>query len=153
MIVRAARKSTRARHTGFTLMEVLLVLAILGVIMAMVLPNLMGKQKQANIDATRLSIHGIEQSLKMYALDHDGEFPTTAEGLNVLITANGADKKWKGPYLDNSSAVPTDPWGNPLQYQYPGTHNTAGTKPDIWSYGPDKQDHTDDDISNWSEKP
>src|SRR5262249_39152139 len=106
------RKSIRRQsaRSGFTLMEVLLVLAILGVLMAMVVPGLMGRQKQANIDATKVSIHGLESGLKMYTLDHDGEYPTTNEGLDSLISAPSNDPKWKGPYLDKATSVPTDAW-------------------------------------------
>lgn len=136
---------------GFTLMEVLLVLAILGVIMALVLPNLLGKQKQANIDATKLGIKSVEGALKLYALDHEGEFPPSAAGLESLIASPGNDPKWKGPYLEGGK-VPADPWGNPLQYAYPGQHQAGNDRPDIWSMGPDKASSTDDDIANWSTK-
>jgi general secretion pathway protein G len=130
-------------------MEVLLVLAILGVIAAMVVPGLMGRQRQANIDATKLSIKGLEQSLKLYAVDHDGEYPTSAQGIEILLHSPGNDPKWKGPYVE-SSVVPPDAWGNPLQYAFPGPNHPNGEKPDISSWGPDKQAGTDDDINNWS---
>lgn len=137
------------KRRGFTLIEVLLVLAILGVIAAMVVPQLLGRQKKANVDATRLSITGLEQALDLYAVDHSGEYPTTAEGLESLLVKPNADEKWNGPYLKESKQVPVDAWGRPLQYEYPGQHNTGGTKPDISSGGPDKAFGTPDDITNW----
>lgn len=142
----------RNKRRGFTLIEVLLVLAILGVIAAMVVPQLLGRQKKANIDATRLSITGLEQALELYAVDHSGEYPTTGEGLESLLTAPNNDEKWHGPYLKESKAVPVDAWGRPLQYEYPGQHNTGGSKPDISSGGPDKAFGTADDITNWVTK-
>jgi len=137
------------RRSGFTLMEVLLVLAILGVIAAMVVPGLMGRQRQANIDATKLSIKGLEGALKLYAVDHGDEFPTSAQGLDILLQSPGNDPKWKGPYLESGS-VPLDAWGNPFQYSYPGPNHPNGDKPDISSSGPDKTPNTDDDINNWT---
>lgn len=138
---------TISSRAGFTLMEVLLVLAILGVIAAMVVPQFFGRQEQASIDATALSIKGIEQALKLYQLDHGGSYPTTNDGLQSLVTAQSNDPKWKGPYLDD---LPKDAWGKPFQYQYPPQHNTAAKKPDIWSSGLDQSNNTADDISNWS---
>jgi general secretion pathway protein G len=137
------------KRRGFTLIEVLLVLAILGVIAAMVVPQLLGRQKKANIDATRLSITGVEQALDLYAVDHSGEYPTTAEGLESLISHPNNDEKWNGPYLKETK-VPVDAWGRPLQYEYPGQHNAQGTKPDISSGGVDKAFGTEDDITNWT---
>ena len=92
----------KQKRRGFTLIEVLLVLAILGVIAAMVVPQLLGKQKQAMIDQTKLSIKALQQVLDLYALDHSGEKPTTAEGLNVLLQQPNNDDKWHGPYLKDA---------------------------------------------------
>jgi len=139
------RQSHRA---AFTLMEVLLVLAILGVIIGLVLPNLLGQQKKANIGATRLAIDNVEQALKLYALDHNGEFPPSSIGLEALIAQSGSDPKWAGPYVE-SGKIPTDAWGSPLQYAYPG-QNQVGDRPDLWSMGPDKASNTEDDITNWA---
>ena len=124
-------------------------LAILGVIAAMALPGLIGAQKQASIKATRASIHSLEQALKLYAVDHDGEYPPTSPGLEALIAPQANDPNWKRPYLENSQALPVDPWDNPFQYEYPGQHQSD--KPDIWSYGPDRQPNTEDDITNWTQ--
>jgi general secretion pathway protein G len=148
MTVVHQNRNRHSRRRGFTLMEVLLVLAILGVIMAMVLPQLLGRQRQANIDATKLSIRGLEQALDLFALDHDGEFPVTNIGLQALLNPTGNDPQWKGPYLKDTSTLPLDAWGNPMQYEYPGKYQQG--KADIWSWGPDKQNGTEDDITNWT---
>ena len=138
---------TRSRRSGFTLMEVLLVLAILGVIMSMVVPRVLGRQQHANADATRLSIRGVEQSLKLYALDHGGTFPPSGDGLSILQEApSQRDPRWRGPYLDQS---PLDAWGSPLSYEFPGRRNPKSY--DIQSPGPDRVPNTDDDIGNWTE--
>ena len=148
--LRLRRLPRPMRRSGFTLMEILIVLAILAVIIGLVLPNLIGSQKEANKKAAKLAIRSVEQAVEMYATDHEGEFPAGGQGLDVLLQGAG-DSKWKGPYVKGNK-VPADPWGNPIQYQYPGTHQTDGS-PDIWSMGPDKQSNTADDITNWSRTP
>lgn len=134
------------RRSGFTLMEVLLVLAIIGVIMTMVVPKVLGRQQHANADATKVSIGGLTQALKLYSLDHSGQFPVSAEGLNTLLKAPGArDPRWRGPYLEKE---PVDAWGNPFQYEFPGRKNPESF--DISSAGPDRIHGTADDIANWA---
>lgn len=145
--IRFRQTKNHTARLGFTLMEVLLVLAILGVIIALVAPNLIGQQKQANIRATRVQIDGIESACKIYAVDHSGEYPST---LDLLLTNPGSDQNWKGPYLEKANTTPSDPWGNPIQYAYPGQNQGGTDKPDIWSMGPDKQTNTPDDITNWA---
>lgn len=130
------------RRAAFTLMEVLLVLAIMGVIMTMVVPRLMGRQTHANVDATKISIAGVRQALKLYSLDHLGSLPAASEGLSVLTTRPaGDDRSWRGPYLDSP---PKDAWGTELRYQFPGRNNPDF--PDIISAGPDRTFDTTDDI-------
>ena len=124
-------------------MEILLVLAILGVVMAMVMPRLMGRQQHANADATKISIAGLSQALKLYSLDHSGNLPKSAEGLNVLMSNPGNDNQWRGPYLDDE---PTDAWGSQFEYHYPGKKNADSF--DIVSPGPDRVMGTNDDIRN-----
>lgn len=131
---------------GFTLMEVLLVLGILGVIMAMVVPKVLGRQKHANIDATRISIGGLTQALKLYSLDHGG-FPTNSEGIRVLIKRPASsDADWKGPYLEQQ---PRDAWGQEFMYSSPGKHNVDSF--DVSSAGPDRIHGNADDVTNWDE--
>jgi general secretion pathway protein G len=137
---------SRGSRAGFTLMEVLLVLAILGVIIGLVLPNLIGSQKKALMQAAQVQIKGIEDAAGMYAIDHGGTYPTSIE---ALVNNPGGDENWKGPYLKETQAVPADPWGSPVIYQYPGSQHGTADRPDISSYGPDKQQNTADDITNW----
>lgn len=125
-------------------MEVLLVLAILLVLMGMVVPKLLTRQKTANIDATRVSMEGLSQAIRLYALDHDGNPPSTADGLRVLIEPTRKDPKWRGPYLEKT---PMDAWGTPMQYRYPGTRNPNGF--DLLSAGADRVMGTPDDLGNW----
>ncbi len=139
--------SHRACNTrsGFTLMEVLLVLGILGVIMAMVVPKVLGRQKDAYIQAAKSSIHGVSEALKLYALDHGGAFPTTNQGLNVLLSKPGSsDRAWKGPYIEKPAL---DPWGKKFEYRCPGVRNPEGF--DVSSAGPDQTFGNADDIGNW----
>ncbi len=152
----AARRPARRRsaRSGFTLIEVLLVLAILGVIAAMVVPNLLGRQEVANQRASRISIAGFENAVKQYAAEHDGLFP---EGngdsvIQLLMTPEQTAESTtpRAPYLEK---VPLDAWKQPLRYEYPASGNRQSVtgKPAIWSAGPDRQDDTGDDINNWSQ--
>ena len=130
---------------GFTLMEILIVLAILAVIIGLVLPNLLSQQKEANKKTAKIQVSAVEDACKIYAAGHDAEFPAS---LDVLNNKPAGDDRWSGPYLEKGK-TPVDPWGNPIQYQYPGTHTAGGERPDIWSMGPDKQSGTADDVTNW----
>jgi general secretion pathway protein G len=132
---------------GFTLLEVLLVLAILGVIAAMVVPNLLGSQKKAMIDATKANIAGLEHMVELYATHHDGEFPPN---LSLLLDPVDRNGNAMTPYTDR---MPADSWGQPLYYEYPNTRAQRALKPAIWSGGPNKQNEegAGDDINNWSE--
>ena len=137
---RLSHRRRRAR-AGFTLMEVLLVLVILVILGSMAGIFLRGAQKKALVNATRAQISTFETALELYQIDHN-RFPEDNEGLNALRTApSGNSTKWQGPYLKKD--VPVDPWDNQYQYELPNPDT-----PKIWSYGPDGQDGTEDDISN-----
>ncbi len=141
-----------SRRRGFTLTEVLLVLAILGVIAAMVVPNLLGQQKAALIKTTKMSIKSLEDACTHYAIAHDGEYPQggSNEVINMLVNPTDKDNKPISPYLPK---VPKDAWGQPLYYEYPPTGKAPNlTVPAIWSSGPDKKsdDGANDDINNWT---
>jgi general secretion pathway protein G len=143
----------RARRGGFTLLEVLLVLAILGVIAAIVVPNLLGRQQKANVDATRSSINSLENGLRMYAIDHDGTFPEggSEQMLEALLRPKDRDGNTMKAYMDDE---PKDAWGHVLNYQYPGNNHPEGVdRPDIWSNGANGQneDGGGDDVNNWAE--
>lgn len=133
------------RRSGFTLLEVLLVLAILGVIAAMVIPNLLGRQQEAYIKATKTSIAGLESAVKLYASENDGTFPDSLEKM-FNPGADPVTGKQLPAYLEKE---PKDAWKKPLQYQY--ANDGSLSKPKIWSFGPDGQDGTADDVTNWSQ--
>jgi|SRR5208283_710847 len=133
-----------ANQKGFTLVELLVVLVILGLLAALVGPKLfpkLGKGKQA---AAKAQIELLEQALDQFRLDV-GRYPTTQEGLAALV-ADPGDEKWDGPYL--KKGVPNDPWGKPYVYTCPGTHGEF----DIVSYGRDGKpggEGEDKDVTNW----
>jgi len=147
-----ARISRKRRRRGFTLTELLIVLAILVMLVALVVPQFLGASKEADLNATKTQIGLFKGPLNQYHI-HTKDFPTTEQGLQALITPpSDADDAtvsgWKGPYLD-TDVMPKDPWGNEYQYAYPPERGT-GARPDIWSWGPDKEDGTEDDICSWS---
>lgn len=145
------KASRRRARSGFTLLEVLLVIAILGVIAVMVVPQLLGRQQQANIDITRTNIKGLEQALKLYAVDHDGEYMTgSRDSLTSLLESSEYNGKQLKPYLEEE---PNDAWGELLYYEYPNTKGNVNGKPAIWSSGPNRQneDGGGDDIANWNQ--
>ena len=134
------------RPRGFTLLEVLLVLAILGVIAAMVVPKLIGTQQGANIEATKLSIVGLETALKLYTIKHEGSYPETLEELLAPVDRDG------NPLPPNIERIPEDAWGNPFSYRTEQDQNIQTLMvARIWSWGPDRQDDdgSGDDINNW----
>jgi general secretion pathway protein G len=148
---RVGREMTReSRRRGFTLIEVLLVVAILGVIAAAVVPALIGRQQEANIQITKTDIRGLEQALKMYAVDHDGEYlQGSKDSLSQLLTSSNYRGHQLKPYLEE---IPKDAWGEPLFYEYPS--GKIADKPAIWSSGPNRnnEDGGGDDINNWTDK-
>jgi general secretion pathway protein G len=139
-----------ASRGGFTLLEVLIVLAILGVIAAMVVPNLMGRLREANIRTTKLSLKNVKAGLDNYAVDHSGTFPEGGPEVidSLLVPSTGPDGRQFEPYLP---ARPLDAWNRPFFYEYP-TQKTAINEPAIWSGGPDgKNDNGgNDDIASWT---
>jgi general secretion pathway protein G len=127
---------------GFTLIEIMLVVIIIGALVAMVAPRLTGRAEQARKTAAKADIEvNIATALKLYELDN-GRFPTTEEGLNALLTAPASAPNWNGPYLEKK---PIDPWGRQYQYKSPGQHRTDY---DLYSLGPDGTESADD-IKNW----
>lgn len=133
---------------GFTLIEILVVVIIIGVLAAMVIPQFAGRSEQARKAAAKTQIDSLFSSaLDMYEADN-GSYPTTDQGLEALRiepTGEPVPKNWKGPYLKKD--VPVDPWGTAYSYVYPGINNPSGY--DLASNGPDGQEGTGDDIANW----
>jgi len=138
----------RARR-AFTLVELLAVIAILALLLGLVVTNLDKILGKSQIDITKVYVRDtLKTTLVHYRLDM-GDYPSTEEGLEALVVApSGKSDRWHGPYLDTpGNKLPLDPWGEPYQYRYPGTKNTAGY--DLFSKGPDKIADTADDIGNW----
>ncbi len=137
------------KRSGMTLLEILIVLSILAVLIAIIAPRILGSQKKADIKSTNLQISNIEEALKLYAADNRS-FPNTEEGLFALLERPSDEKRsknWDGPYFDGEE-VPVDPWGNEFSYEYPPT-NGKRDFPNIWSFGPDGEESSEDDIINW----
>jgi general secretion pathway protein G len=131
-------------RTGFTLIELMLVVIIIGALVAMVLPRLSGRTEQARVQAGQADIRSnIATALKLYELDN-GSFPSTSDGLNALFTKTGDARNWNGPYLEKK---PVDPWGREYKYESPGGHRTQDY--DLYSVGKDGQSGTADDITKW----
>jgi len=133
---------------GFSLIEILLVVVILGTLSAMVVPRLIGRSDQARVAAAQADINvNIPTALKLYELDN-GFFPTTEQGLDALLrkpSTPPVPQTWNGPYLEN---VPIDPWGRPYQYASPGVHRPHDY--DLASLGKaPADDRADDDVINW----
>jgi len=136
---------------GFTLIEIMVVIVILGLLAAIVVPKLVGRTEEAKRTQTRIQIKNIEQALELFKLDN-GFYPTTEQGLASLVTmpeSGRVPKNYrKGGYIDR---VPKDPWGAQFVYLSPGTHKDY----DISSYGADEApggDGEDADINSWDEK-
>ncbi len=136
------------RRRGFTLIEVLLVLAILGVIAAIVVPNLLGSQDRANVKSAKIQIKTIETDVQKYSIEHSGKLPASLSVLTEPWELDGIEQE---PITDS---IPKDPWGNEYHYEVGtngrGPHQKT-KKPDIWSNGPDGQDDggDNDDVNNW----
>lgn len=133
------------KNRGFTLIELMLVIIIIGVLVAMVAPRLAGKSQQGKLAAAQADINAhLSVALDLFEVDN-GRYPTTEEGLAALRTAPSAAPRWKGPYLKRP--VPPDPWRKPYVYRSPGQHNREDY--DLFSYGPDGVEGGQDDITNW----
>ncbi|MBL8890333.1 MAG: type II secretion system major pseudopilin GspG [Planctomycetaceae bacterium] len=139
---------SQARH-GFSLVELMIVLAILVLLAGLVLPRLLGQQNKADIKATQTQINSFKQALQNYAIDVR-TYPDTESGLKALVAKPENEqqaRKWDGSYIEE---IPVDPWGNAYNYEYPPTKGGRDF-PNIWSNGPDGESETDDDIKNWTE--
>lgn len=141
--MKSFQRSRYSSRRGFTLVELLLVLVILGILAALVLPKFTGRTEQARITAAQTQISAFGTALDAFEVD-TGSYPRGNDGLNQLISAPGDVTNWRGPYLKD--AIPADPWGHPYVYEFPGKVNVSGY--DIRSMGPDGQANTADDIIN-----
>lgn len=137
--------SARYAHAGFTLLELLVVMVIIGLLASYVAPKYFSQVGKSEIRTAQAQIDSFGKAIDQFRLD-TGRFPTTEEGLNSLVTKPANDPKWHGPYLAKS--IPLDPWGHSYVYKAPGSHGDY----DLLSYGKDGQPggaNENADITNW----
>jgi general secretion pathway protein G len=143
---RVARGAVHALQKGFTLIELMVVLVIIGLLAALIVPNVLDRADDARVTAAKTDVANLMQALKLYKLDNQ-RFPTGEQGLQALVakpTASPIPPNWK-PYLDK---LPNDPWGRSYQYMNPGVKGTV----DVLSFGADGQaggEGRDADIGSW----
>ena len=126
-----------AARAGMSLIEIIIVVALMGTLMAYLVRNLIGQQEEAKKDQTKLGMGVLEQSLQLYRV-HNSRYPTTEQGLDAMITAPADAKTWRGPYTEANKL--SDPWGNKFQYESDGRNFK------IISGGPDGTVGNADDI-------
>ena len=148
MLADRAKFRVRLRgEGGFTLIEILVVIAIIALIISIVGPRVLNYLAESKVKAARIQIQSFGSALDLFNLD-TGRYPTTGEGLTALVQFPGTIPAWNGPYL-KGSVVPNDPWGKPYVYRSPGEHGPY----DIMSYGSDGQEGgtgTAADIVSWA---
>ena len=134
------------RQSGFSLIEIMVVLLIIGILASMVAPQILGNQEEAQLKKAAVDIQQLESALEMYKLKSN-RFPTTEQGLDALVSAPTLDPIPRHYPADGYiKRLPDDPWGNPYVLISPGEMGTI----DIFSNGPDSEPGTDDDIGNWN---
>jgi general secretion pathway protein G len=140
-------KYERRRHKGFTFLEIMFVVVIIGILLSIVGPRLVGKSEKARIMATKAQMNSVKTALQQYEM-HIGAFPTTSQGLKALFErpSDVSEDDWDGPYMDGSLSGLKDAWGHEFTYKNPGEHSKDY---DLFSKGRDNQEGTEDDITNW----
>jgi general secretion pathway protein G len=131
---------------GFTLIEIMVVVVIIGILAALVLPNVMGRIDQANATKAKQDIRAYGVALDTYRMDNF-KYPSTDQGLQALAVQPSDAKNWRGPYT--KGGLKKDPWGNDYRYVYPGAH---GSEYDLFTLGADNQEGgegIDADIGSW----
>lgn len=134
------------KNSGFTLIEIMVVLVIIGLLAALIVPSVMDRPDEARAVKASQDIRGLESALKLYRLDNY-RYPSQEEGLNALVEKPASAKKWKGPYVES---LPADPWDTPYRYRNPGKDGRAI---DIYTLGADNKEGgegPDADIGNWN---
>ncbi|MBM3860179.1 MAG: type II secretion system protein GspG [Verrucomicrobia bacterium] len=142
------KRNRRNLQSGFTLLEILLVVVIIGLLVGVAVVRLGARSGEAKKVAAARQIDAYKTALGLYELDN-GFYPTSEQGLQSLIvlpTSTPVPNNWKGPYLD-PPVLRKDPWGNDYIYAYPGTRNPVGY--DLFSPGINGVEGDDDDIGNW----
>jgi general secretion pathway protein G len=162
-----SRTAFRNARRAFTLLEIMVVIAIIGLLVGVAVNGVQNALEKAKKDNTKLFINAtLKTPLGSYKI-HNNNYPSTADGLLALLVQPANTPNWGGPYLDLTppTVVPNDPWGNPYRYEFPGTRSastsattdavttttttTGAARYDLWSVGPDGIDGTADDIGNW----
>ena len=140
-------RSFQKRSAGFTLIEIMVVVIVIGILAATIIPKFATTTYDARVSAAKGHIAELESALERFNV-HMDRYPTADEGLKALVEApSGDEKRWRGPYI---KMLRPDPWGNPYQYRRPGVHHP--TSFDLWSRGADGKDGGDAeavDIGNW----
>lgn len=141
-------RRSRLDRRGFTFLEIMLVVVIIGILASIVALSLRGRSKEAKVHAAQAEMEIISTALEQYEIEN-GMYPTTEQGLDALLrrpATSPEPKNWKSPYLKKGQDI-NDPWDNPYQYAQPGRNNTDGY--DLMSTGPDGVEGGGDDITNW----
>ena len=148
------RKDIYNNKQGFTLIELMVVIVILGILAGLIIPRIMGRPEEARRMKARIQMESMETALKMYKLDN-GDYPSTEQGLEALVEASTVGqipRAWrKGGYMEKGR-IPKDPWGNEYVYLCPGLHHGDF---DLISYASDGEpggEDNDKDINNWEEE-
>lgn len=144
-MARRTHRISPPRAAGFTLLELLVVMVIIGLLVGFVAPRYFSQVGKSEIKAARAQIAALESALDQYRLD-TGRYPDSEQGLGSLLSQPANETRWAGPYL--KKAVPPDPWGNVYAYRMPGEHGEF----DLYSYGRDGQPGGEGeaaDIVNW----
>jgi general secretion pathway protein G len=141
-------RKQQKRTNAFTLVELMIVVVIIGILAATILPSVVGHKAEAQIGAAKADVAELDSAVERFYVNMD-RYPTMEEGLKVLVDPPTTEdaKNWRGPYIKQ---MRNDPWGNPIQYRYPGVHHPNGF--DIWSRGEGGQDGGEGnqaDIGNW----
>jgi general secretion pathway protein G len=144
--VRVLRKTIQLNQRGFTLIELMVVVVILGILATIMMPKILDRPEQARRMKAKVQIRSIQSALALFKTD-TGEFPTTVDGLEALVADPGI-KGWRSSYIEGNK-VPLDPWGSPYMYVCPGVHDDY----DLESYGKEGEDGgaaNNADIESWN---
>src|SRR5215475_7620350 len=145
---RRFRRARKRSERGYTLIEILVVITIIGLLMSLVGPRVLNYLTESKVKAARIQIQSFASALDLFYLDA-GRYPTSAEGLSVLVAPGASIAVWNGPYL-KGGILPNDPWGKPYVYRSPGEHGAY----DVVSFGSDGQEGgtgTAADITSWKQ--